>query len=114
MITAEQARLAVLNSWNEKQLQDHIIGVAHALGWLAYHTHDSRRSEPGYPDLHLIHAGRGISLFRELKTRTGRVSPDQRKWGAALEAAGHDFAIWRPVDLWSGLILEQLQRGKHA
>jgi hypothetical protein len=111
MITAEQARLAVLNSWNEEQLLQHTIGVAKALGYLAYHTHDSRRSEPGYPDLHLVHDGRGISMFRELKTRTGRISPDQRKWGAALTAAGHDFAIWRPVDLWSGLILEQLQRG---
>jgi hypothetical protein len=112
MITAEQARLAVLNSWTEKQLQDHTIGVARALGWLAYHTFDSRRSEKGYPDLHLVHPVRGLSLFRELKTRTGRISPDQKKWGAALLAAGQDFAIWRPADLWSGLILEQLQAAK--
>lgn len=110
MITAEQAREKFILAWSERELQDHIIGVARALGYLAYHTHDSRRSEPGYPDLHLVHPVRGVSLFRELKSTKGRISPDQKKWGAALTAAGFDFAYWRPADVVSGAVLHQLQK----
>lgn len=110
MITAaQQGREKFILSWTEKELQDHIVGVARALGFMAYHTHDSRRSEPGYPDLHLIHPGRGVSLFRELKSHKGRISPDQRKWGAALTAAGFDFDYWRPADVVSGRFLAELQ-----
>ena len=65
-------------------------------GWEVYHTHDSRRSEPGFPDLVLV---RDRVLFRELKTNTGRISPAQKHWGAVLTAAGADFKVWRPKDL---------------
>lgn len=114
MITAEQAREKVLLSWSENQLQDHTVGIAQALGWMAYHTFDSRRSQAGYPDLHLVHPVRGLSLFRELKSTKGRISPDQRKWGAALTAAGFDFDYWRPADLVSGRILAELQGRAHS
>jgi hypothetical protein len=92
----------------EKPFQAAVLGAAARWGWLAYHTFDSRRSQPGYPDLHLVHVGLGISLFRELKTMRGRVSPDQQKWLDALAAAGHDVAVWRPSDWFSGFIDEQL------
>lgn len=108
-LTAAAAREKFIMSWSERELQDHIVGLARSLGWLAYHTHDSRRSEPGYPDLHLVHPGRGASLFRELKSTKGRISPDQRKWGAALTAAGQDFGYWYPADVVTGAVLEQLQ-----
>ena len=81
----------------EAQLQAAIIGAAHRLGWFVYHTHDSRRSEPGYPDLHLVHEGRGLSLFRELKTQTGKLMPAQIAWQRALTAAGVDVDVWRPI-----------------
>jgi hypothetical protein len=109
MITAAEAREKVILSWSERQLQDHIVGLARSLSWMAYHTHDSRRSEPGYPDLHLIHFGRRLSLFRELKSTKGRISPAQIEWGEALTRAGHDFAIWRPADVVSGAVLATLQ-----
>ena len=111
MITAEQARAKVILSWSERQLQDHIVGTARALGWMVYHTHDSRRSEPGYPDLHLVHPVRGLSLFRELKSTKGRISPAQKEWAHALRVAGFDFAFWYPVDVVTGAFLEQLQAG---
>lgn len=38
----------------EKDFQQLIIDTARALGWLVYHTHDSRRSAPGFPDLILL------------------------------------------------------------
>lgn len=38
----------------EKQFQQHIIHLATLHGYLTYHTHNSRRSNPGFPDLTLI------------------------------------------------------------
>lgn len=111
MITAAEAREKVILSWSEKDLQTHVVGLARGLGWMSYHTFDSRRSDRGYPDLHLIHPITGASLFRELKSTKGRLSPAQVDWSAALRTAGHDFAVWRPADVVSGAIVMQLQEG---
>ena len=92
----------------EAALQTRVLSLARELGYLAYHTHDSRRSQPGYPDLHLVSLRRGRSLMRELKTQTGRTSPDQKTWIAALHSAGVDVGIWRPMDLLDGTVLEHL------
>lgn len=73
----------------------HVRQLAAACGWATYHTHDSRRSEAGFPDLVLV---RERVLFRELKTATGAVSRRQREWLESLVAAGADAAVWRPGD----------------
>jgi hypothetical protein len=91
----------------ETQLQGCIINAAQTLGWLVYHTHDSRRSQPGFPDLVLVR-GQQI-LYRELKTQTGRVRPEQRTWLDTLTAAGADAAIWRPIDWFTGHIARALE-----
>lgn len=61
----------------------------------------------GYPDITL--AGRSGVLFRELKSDTGTLEPDQQVWASALAAAGADFAVWRPEDLRSGRIERELR-----
>ena len=80
----------------EKQFQSHVLRYAKKRGWQAYHTYDSRRSEPGFPDLVLV---RNKVLFRELKTDTGRLTDAQKAWGQRLTTAGADYAIWRPKQL---------------
>lgn len=80
----------------EKQFQSEIVKFAKRCGWSVYHTHDSRRSEPGFPDLVLV---KDRVLYRELKTDTGRISKAQKIWGQALIKAGADFKVWRPRDL---------------
>ncbi|WP_142121534.1 VRR-NUC domain-containing protein [Rarobacter faecitabidus] len=93
----------------ERDLQDTVLALADVHGWMAYHTHDSRRSQPGYPDLHLVHVGQRRSIFRELKKQTGRVTPAQQEWLDALTAVGVDAAVWRPADLLAGTILNDLK-----
>ena len=92
----------------EAQLQAVILGAARRRGWLVYHTYDSRRSASGYPDLHLVHAGKGLSMLRELKSVKGRLSAAQGEWMTALQAAGVDAGLWRPSGWFDGTIDAQL------
>lgn len=80
----------------EKQLQNLVLKTAKQFGWAAYHTYDSRRSEPGFPDLVLV---KDRVLFRELKTDTGRISPAQKAWGEVLTEAGADWCVWTPKQM---------------
>ena len=80
----------------EKQFQSHVVRYAKKRGWRVYHTYDSRRSEPGFPDLVLV---RNKVLFRELKTDKGQLTDAQKTWGQLLTAAGTDYAVWRPKAL---------------
>lgn len=109
MLTTTEYRDQVAADMREAVLQARVEQHARALGWLAYHTHDSRRSAAGFPDLVLVHAGQRRTLFRELKTQRGRVSPAQADWLRALVLAGEDAAVWRPADLLSGHVDDQLR-----
>ena len=77
----------------EAQFQSQILTAARALGWAAYHTHDSRRSAPGFPDLVLI---KDRIVFVEVKTDKGRVKPEQEEWGRRIVAAGGEWYVYRP------------------
>ncbi len=92
----------------EKQFQAMVERLAKLLGWEAYHTHDSRRSQPGFPDLVLVHPTRGV-LFAELKADAGKVRPNQERWIALLTQAGADARVWRPKD-WPEI--ERVLRGE--
>ncbi len=91
----------------EKQFQQQVIQLCRLYGWRCYHTWLSVRSEPGFPDCVLV---RDRVLYRELKTDTGKVTKPQKAWLDALLWAGQDVGIWRPADLHSGLIVDQLSR----
>lgn len=93
----------------EREFQSQVIGLASFYGWRHYHTHDSRRSPAGFPDLVLV---RGEELiFAELKTEKGRVRLEQVEWMAALEhVPGVDVFLWRPSD-FDGLH-DRLARGR--
>lgn len=94
---------------SEKQLQQSIITLAQWHGWRTYHTHDSRRSAPGFPDLCMVHPRQGRLIFAELKSTTGRVSKHQREWLQDLEAAGQETHVWRPKDWLDGTIQDTLK-----
>lgn len=86
----------------EKSLQAQVEVLFRAHGWLTYHPYDSRRSEPGYPDVTAVHAERGV-VFAELKSARGRVSPAQQRWLRALRAARARVYLWRPDD-WDEIV----------
>ena len=88
--------------WSEAEFQTAVIEFATDCGWIHYHTHDSRRSVSGFPDLVLVHVGRRETLFRELKSAKGVVSDAQKAWMQALEVAGQDATIWWPKD-WEAI-----------
>ena len=114
-------------SLHEDDLQAHIVRTARMLGWMVYHTFDSRRSAEGFPDLVMVRDGRLI--FAELKSQKGKRRPEQGDWlnelGCFQEAligfAGLPFVPerneipaaverlcgvyeWRPSDWYSGKI----------
>jgi hypothetical protein len=90
----------------EAELQARVIEMARALGLAVHWQRDSRRAEPGFPDL-VIAGPRGV-LFAELKSEAGRLSPQQRFWQHILVASGARWRLWRPADLDCGLIDEDL------
>jgi len=87
----------------EQELQDAVIATAQVHGWWWWHVPDSRRTNPGLPDLILIKPPR--VLFVELKTAKGRVRPEQDHVLGLLDQC-HTIAsgVVRPDDL------EQIQR----
>jgi len=90
----------------EKQFQASVAQLARMRRWETYHTYDSRRSNPGFPDLVLVRAPRII--FAELKTLKGKLTASQERWIAALSACPEavEVYVWRPND-WSDGTIEQ-------
>ena len=80
----------------EKELQQQVVSLFRACGWHGYHTHDSRRSQPGFPDIVLI---RERVIYLELKTEKGHLSDRQREWLRALLNAGAEVYLVRPRHL---------------
>lgn len=62
----------------EKQLQERIVRTARRLGWRDAWTWKSIHSPKGWPDLVLA---KGLRLLIvELKSETGKVTPEQQTW----------------------------------
>lgn len=79
----------------EASYQAAIVDLAHRLGYRAFHVHDSRRSESGWPDLVLASVRRRRVVFAELKSERGVVSAKQEWWMRALRVAGLEVHLWR-------------------
>lgn len=82
---------------SEAEFQDAVLDLALINGFRYYHTHDSRRSPSGFPDLVL--ARPPFVIFAELKRASGEVSPTQKSWLEALGCCTHpETYLWRPDD----------------
>lgn len=95
------ARRLLDGAVTEAELQANVLELADRRGWLSYHTHDSRRSAAGFPDLALVRGDRLV--FAELKREGRYPTPAQRTWLAALgQVAGVESYLWRP-SRWSDI-----------
>ena len=105
------------NLISEADFQATVIEMARAFGYLVAHTHDSRYSEPGVPDLLIVSQAPKTPriIFAELKKeggkltegkqskRTGRYLPGQVDWmnalGRCAEGPPVEVYVWYPKDL---------------
>lgn len=101
----------------EDDLLTAVIDMAHLFGLTVAHFRPAKTERgwrtpvqadgKGYPDLTIV--GPGGVLFRELKSATGKLSPEQAVWMYKLNEAGADVGRWRPADLTSGRIERELR-----
>jgi hypothetical protein len=89
----------------EATFKNSVIEIATRYGWFVHHdlpamnrrgvwaTHV--QGNTGFPDLVLVNK-RGVLVFAELKTDTGRLSKEQNAWVERLDITGAFMQIWRP------------------
>ena len=84
----------------EKEFQAQVVQAAKLLGWLVYHTYDSRRSQAGFPDLVMIKeidASNSVCLIAELKSERGKLTVEQKEWLNLLSKTKGLFVfVWKP------------------
>ena len=91
---------AVAKAMSEKELLQNVLDMARSLGWRCYHVFDSRRSEPGWPDIIACRRGRVLAI--ETKTERGRLTEAQEDWILELSVSGIECHVWRPRHWLSG------------
>lgn len=99
---------------SEASLQSAVLDLADTLGYYAHHCRPAiNRSgkwstpiqgDPGFPDLVLAHPS-GAVVFLELKSKTGRLTEAQIRWGERLDRTNWvsggsvRYGVVRPADL---------------
>ena len=83
----------------EKELQQEIVDIAARLGYWHYHTHDSRHSDYGFPDLCLVSRARRRVIWIECKGEKGETTLIQQDWLDNLAICGEEVYIVFPQHL---------------
>ena len=84
---------------SEAAFQSKVLQCVRECGWRYYHTHNSRRSPGGFPDLVIIDRyGLERMIIAELKSSTGKLKDTQKLWIKELKASPDDLRVfvWRP------------------
>ena len=108
-------RVALVREYTEAALQRAIIELAMFDSWLVYHTHDSRRSQAGELDLHLVKTSVPTrDIHAELKGydakgHLGQLTPEQWEWLYWLQQGPSEAYLWTPEDWMDGTILRILR-----
>lgn len=96
-VAATDASVLLLRQMSESEFMASVVDAAEKLSWRCFHDYDSRRSNPGWPDLVCVRDGKLLAL--ELKAKRGRVRPGQIEWIAELaDVPGVTAMIARPDD----------------
>lgn len=93
-------RSAQSKRMTEAQLRRAYREYAKSLGYLVYHTHDSRRSDAGFLDDVLVNPEGSVMFMFEAKGDRGRVSAEQVEWVRRCDNVPGVYAqfVW-PEDL---------------
>jgi hypothetical protein len=86
---------------SEKQFMAEVRDLLKMAGWRSYHTHDSRKSDAGFPDLVAVRGPRVVWI--ELKAEGGKATAAQLNWLEDLKAADQEVYLWRPSD-WPEIV----------
>lgn len=97
---------ATSSDQTERDWMNEVTMTARSLGYLVYHTHDSRRSEPGFPDCILIR-GKYLLAIELKRSRLHKPTAEQTRWLKAFSGVSHvRAAVWKPEDRYT--IIEHL------
>lgn len=83
---------------SEKEFMSQVIQLAQLFRWKIYHTHNSRKSVAGFPDLLMLRGAKMI--VAELKVGRNKITSDQADWLTWFRVAGAKSYLWTP-DHWS-------------
>lgn len=89
----------------EDELLDLVVKECGRLGYLVYHTKDSRsvnKLGKGFPDLVIV--TKNDVLFVELKDDWQPLKPEQTTWRYSLMSVDAHHEVWRPADWRDGYI----------
>jgi hypothetical protein len=83
----------------ERELTTWVCDLARTSGWLVHHNPDSRRVQPGIPDLILLRSPE--LLFVELKKlgRASKLREEQKVWIDGLLRCGQEAMVWTPAEI---------------
>jgi hypothetical protein len=109
-VSADSTR-KIAEKVSEKAFQAQVKEMAVLNGWRYYHVYDSRRSDEGFPDCVMVHAGKRRLIFAELKVEGKEPTSSQQDWLDDLtEVSKYGYSpipevyCWRPSDIeeiWS-------------
>ena len=93
-----------------EELQQHVIELAHRLGWVVAHFRPAKTDKgwrtavaadgAGFPDLVMV---RERMVVAEIKTEKDQPSFEQWEWMYLFQHAGCEAFLWRPSD-WDEIV----------
>ncbi len=114
-ISVEEYHTQIHAAMSEDALLAHILGHCREFGLLHHHVFEqrnyARRTDRGWPDLVIVMPGR--TIFAELKSERGRVSPDQARWLDILATQHREVYLVRPSteDLFLEVLMQPGRQG---
>lgn len=99
---------------SEEQFQETVIELARRLGYKVAHFRPAMKKDgswitpvaadgSGFVDLLLVHPIKQRVIFTELKSRQGKLTPEQLIWADILKQAKQEYYLWRPED-WEEIV----------
>jgi len=90
---------------SEAEFTRQVLALAKLLGWRTFHARAARTTKgwrtpvqgdgKGFADIVCV---RERVLWIELKTDTGKLTPEQDAWIKSLRGADQEVHVWRPRD----------------